>query len=320
MASRTRDLVQRAASIAIIGGVAYFFFRAFRRNWAEIEAAKLKLDYPLLLVAASFMLVCYLLSTYAWRATVNTLSAPQKLTFSESVATFNASGLTKYLPGKFWSYALQMYWLSGAGFSKAMVVYANVVNLVISIVTTVLLGLVCLAFSSTRPPIQLVLAALAVVVVVDLCIIKFYSSVFGGLVKLVNRWLKRELGYFELSARFMLELHVIYLLSGVAAGASTYLVCLSIGVWPAPRDAALVVASSLISEVIGFLAVIVPGGLGVREGVMYLMLKADSLGSLPLVLPLASRAVNMLVDIGLGLVAIKLLRSFMKNGLEKPSQ
>jgi uncharacterized membrane protein YbhN (UPF0104 family) len=317
--SRARDLIKSAASIAIVGGVAFFFYRAFRRNWADIEAAQLKLDYPLLLLAAAFMLVCYLLSTYAWQATVNRLSRPRRLDFSESVATFNASGLTKYLPGKFWSYALQMYWLGGVGFSKSMVVYSNVVNLVISIVTSVLLGLVCLVFSSTRVPMQLVVAALALVVVVDLCVIKFYSSVFGGLVKLVNRWLKRDLGYFELSAPFMLELHVIYLLSGVAAGVSTYLVGLSIGWSPGPRDAALAVGSSLISDVIGFLAVIVPGGLGVREAVMYLMLNGVSLGSLSLVLPLASRAVNMLTDIGLGLVAILLLRSFMKNGAEKPS-
>lgn len=309
--SRPGELLKRLVSVAIVVAVAYFFYRAFQRNWADIEAARLTFSYPLLLLAAASMLSCYLLSTYAWHVTINTLSESPKLSFRQSLATFNASGLTKYLPGKLWSYALQMYWLGNAGFSKAMVVYANLVNLVTSLVTSVLLGLFLLPFSSTRLPMPMVLAALGALVVLDLCIIRFYSSVFGGLVALVNRLLKREVHYFQLSPRLMLELHGLYLLSAVAASASTYFACLGIGYSIGPADAMLVAAASLIADVAGFLAVIVPAGLGVREGSMYLMLNGVSLGSLPLVLPVATRGVNMLVDIGLGLLAIKLLRTFV---------
>jgi uncharacterized membrane protein YbhN (UPF0104 family) len=314
---RTRDILKRVASVVIVAGVAFFFYRAFRRNWADIEAAKLEFHYPLLLAAAVLFLICYLLATYAWHATINVLSESRKLTFSESLATYNASSLTKYLPGKFWSYALQMYWLGDAGFSKSSVMYANIVNLVTSLVTSVLMGLLCLSFSSTRLPAAVVLAALALVALVDLCIVKFYSGIFGGLVKLLNRVLKRDVRYFRLSPAFMLELQLLHLLSAVTAGASSYLVCLGIGHPIGPGDAMLVIASSLISDVVGFLAVIVPAGLGVREGVMYLILNGVSLGTLPLVLPVATRAVNMFVDIGLGLVAIKLLRSFMARGARK---
>jgi uncharacterized membrane protein YbhN (UPF0104 family) len=265
------------------------------------------------------MLLGYLLSTYGWHVTVNALSDSSKLTFTESVATFNASSLTKYLPGKVWSYALQMYWLGARGFSKSLVVYVNIVNLVVSLVTTLLVGLVCLVFSSSRLPLSLTLGALGLVVVLDLGIIKLYSPVFGALVAFVNRRFKREIRYFPLSVRLMLELQVVYLLSALAFGASTYLVCLGISYPLRGSDAPLVAAASLISDVVGFLAIIVPAGLGVREGLMFFLLGGVSLGSLPLVLPLASRLVNMLVDIGLGAVAIRLLRG-LTGSSPRPSQ
>jgi hypothetical protein len=306
--ARSRDLLKRFLSAAIIAAVAFFFYRAFQRNWAEIEAAQLELQPLPLLGAGALVVIGCLLPTYGWYITVNALSDSSKLTFTESVATFNASGLTKYLPGKVWSYALQMYWLGARGFSKTVVVYVNIVNLVVSLVTTLLAGFVCLLFSSSRLPLPLTLAALAVVVVVDLGIIKFYSRVFAALVAFVNRRFKREIRCFPLSGRLMLELQIVHLLSAVVSGASTYLVCLGIGYPLRGSDAPLVAAASLISDVAGFLAIVVPAGLGVREGLMFFLLGGVSLGSLPLVLPLASRLVNMLVDIGLGAVAMSLLR------------
>jgi uncharacterized membrane protein YbhN (UPF0104 family) len=318
--SRYTDLFKRLASAAIIVGVAFFFYRAFQRNWSEIEAAKLSLHYAPLLAASAFIVTCYLLSTWAWHLTINALSESRKLDYSESFATFNASALTKYLPGKVWSYALQMYWLGGAGFPKSLVVYANIVNLVVSLVTSLLAGLFCLLFASSRVPFPVVLAAFGALVLVDLALIKLYSRVFGLLISLLGRALKRDIRYFELSTKLMLELHVVYLGSALSAGASTYFAALGIGYAIAPADAPLLIASALISDVAGFLALVVPAGLGVREGLMYLMLNGASLGSLPLVLPVATRGMAMLADIGVGIVALQLLRTFTRERARTPGQ
>jgi len=78
------------------------------------------------------------------------------------------------------------------------------------------------------------------------------------------------------------------------------------------REALLIMASLLLSEVGGILAVLSPGGLGVREGIMYAMLTGASTAALALILPLAARGVTMIVDVLLGLVGLKLLRQFVK--------
>ena len=83
---------------------------------------------------------------------------------------------------------------------------------------------------------------------------------------------------------------------------------------PGPSNPYPEVAEALAGPVIGhldpdFLAIMVPGGLGVPEALMYDMLGGAAKGSLALVFPVASRLMNMFVDVTLGVVAFRLLRS-----------
>ncbi|HYQ17057.1 MAG TPA: hypothetical protein VEQ58_14900, partial [Polyangiaceae bacterium] len=71
----------------------------------------------------------------------------------------------------------------------------------------------------------------------------------------------------------------------------------------------MVIGSSLVADVAGFLAIVVPGGIGVREGLMYTILGGQATGSLAIVMPVASRLLNMAVDVLLGAVAFKLLKT-----------
>jgi uncharacterized membrane protein YbhN (UPF0104 family) len=315
--SRYAEAAKRLVSVTIVVGVAFFFYRAVRRNWGDIQAAQLKLDYPLLLIAAVLMLICYLLSTYAWQLTINGLSE-RKLTMRQSVAAVNGSGLTKYLPGKFWSYALQMYWLGAAGFSKSLILYANIVNLVIACITSLVFGCLGLALTSHGIPPFVTWPALVVVLLVDIAIIRLYSPAFSLLVSLANRLFKRDIQYFQLPLRLNLELHALYFGSAIASALSAYVVCFAVGYRIGPNDGLLVASSSLIADFAGFVAFIVPGGLGVRESAMFLLLNGISLGSLPLVLPIATRAVNMVVDVVLGGMALKLLRKYSAEGWGAP--
>src|SRR5258708_1452616 len=106
--SRARDTAKLIASSAVLACIAFFFYRAFQLNWASIRAQKLELDYRCLLAAGLCIVVTYLIPTYGWQLTINALSANGKVSFSESVAVVNSASLVKYIPGKIWSYALQM--------------------------------------------------------------------------------------------------------------------------------------------------------------------------------------------------------------------
>ncbi len=300
------NAAKRALALIIIFSVIFFFYRSFQENWSSIRLHPLKLDYLFLLLSFVSILITGLLSTYGWHLALNDLSSANKLTYRQSVAAVNASGLTKYIPGKVWSYALQMYWLVKAGFSKSLILYVNLVNLFISILVSLIVGLGCLLLSPAKFPFLIVFALL--LVLFDVFFIFFNSSVTNGMISIFNRMFHRDIRYFDISHRLLIDLHLVHFVAALCFGVGAYLLCIGIGFDVAPGEVLPIMSSLLISDVVGFLAVIVPGGLGVREAIMYLILHKVSTGALPLVLPIASRIVNMMADVVLGTTAFGLLR------------
>lgn len=307
-AARFRHVLKPLATAVLVACVVVFFYRAFERNWTSIRSHDFQLRPGYLLAAAAGALATSLLGTLAWSTSLNALSS-SKIRFRQSVAAVNASGLTKYIPGKIWSYALQMYWLNGLGFAKALVVYVNLMNLAISLGTSLMLGLVCLAVSSAALPLSALLGALAALLVIDVCAVLFNRTLVNYVISLFNRVLKRELSYIHVGPPLLLRLHLIHLTAAVTSGLGAYAFCFAIG-YPISVDRGLVViGSSLVADVAGFLAIVVPGGIGVREGLMYAILGGAATGSLAIVMPVASRLLNMAVDVLLGAVAFKLLKT-----------
>lgn len=306
--SKFRRFLKPMLSTALVLGAAYFFYRAFQHNWDSIREHQFQLRPGYSLLAAAGALATSLLGTLAWSTSLNGLSTA-RIDFRQSVAAVNASGLTKYIPGKIWSYALQMYWLDGLGFSKALVVYVNLVNLAISLGTSLIVGVVCLSLSDAPLPLAPLLAALGGLLVLDACAVRYSAPLIKWLFSFLGRVWKRELSYFHLSPRLLLKLHAIHLLAAFTSGASAYAFCFALGYRLSVERGLAVVGSTLVADVAGFLAIVVPGGIGVREGLIYAMLGGSLSGSLAVVMPLASRLLNMSVDVVLGAVAFKLLRT-----------
>ncbi|MGC4094016.1 MAG: hypothetical protein QM756_40125 [Polyangiaceae bacterium] len=305
----TASVAKRAATIVVVGCVAYFFWKAFSHNWQSVQAHRFELAYPYLVVAFAAAVATIILYDYAWFVTVNALSGRSAITFTQTLATVNTSGLTKYVPGKLWSFALQMYWLAKLGLSKSLILYVNAINMLVSMLAAVMLGLGFLLFSSDRYPWSTTLAWLAGLLLVDACCITFHGPILNWGILLLNRLLKRNVARIDVSTRLILRLHAIHLAASVASAVGGYALCFGIGYRIGVVQAMLVMSSLLLSEVVGYLAFLVPGGLGVREGIMYVMLGGAATGSLSLILPLATRAVNMIVEVALGLISLRLLKS-----------
>jgi uncharacterized membrane protein YbhN (UPF0104 family) len=142
----------------------------------------------------------------------------------------------------------------------------------------------------------------------DILFIKYNSTIFNGLIFLFNRVYKKDIRYFDISKKLLVQLHLVYFISAFCFGLAAYSMCFGIGLEVADKRIFSVMSAMIISDVVGFLAVIVPGGLGVREGVMYFLLKGETSGALFLILPIATRIVGMSVDILLGTIGFILLK------------
>jgi uncharacterized membrane protein YbhN (UPF0104 family) len=317
-ATTLRKSLKYVAGPLIIGAVAYFFYRAFESNWASIRAQHIEFRPGFLALAVVCMLVTYLVPTFGWQVAINALGGGNKLTFAQTVATVNSSNLVKYVPGKVLTYALQVYWLANRGFSKSLVVYVNALNLLISLAVSMIFGFGCLLFADTPIPHQIALAVFGVGLVLDLVGFAFHGPILKWFIRLYGRVFKREVRELDVPVPLLAGLHVVHLISVVAFGLSSYFTALGIGYALPPSAAPKLMAAILISDTVAFFAVVTPGGLGVREGLMYLVLGGAKGTSLALTLPLATRVVHMVVDLMLGVTAFRLLGKLTKGVVVPP--
>jgi len=299
-----RAVLKYAITLVVLALIGIFFYRAFRDNWQSIRAAHFEPNYLWLTLSALCAAASSLLSTYGWQRTINGLSQRRPLTFSESFAAVNSSGLTKYLPGKVWSYALQMYWLASAGLQKSLVLYANLLNLALALAIAAFSGVLLLGLASTQVSSSLLALMGTALVAADVIAILFHRPLLRWGTAWLSRLLKREVPNFEFPLRLLVELHGVQMLATAAASLSTYLVCLGIGFSLTPREIPLVMGSFLLGDVAGFLAIIVPGGIGVRESIMAVLIGVKTHGALPLLVPLAARLLGMTIDMLFGAVAL----------------
>lgn len=309
--NKVKIVTYRVIAPVIVTCIAYFFYRSFHSNWTSIQTFRLNFNVAFIALSVLFTSSTYLLATYSWTRLVNFLSGSPKLSYCEALAVVNTGNLTKYLPGKVWSYALQMYWLDKIGVKKSLILYANIINLLISITTSLLLGLLYLTVIRHTFHLPSVHLALAAIILADIFFIVSSHRLTRMVIFTTNKLFKQDVEYYRMPSSLSLLLHLLNLLAAFCFGIGGYFLCKGIGFEIEPAVTLLIMSSMLISDVIGFLAIIIPGGLGVREGLMYLMLTGHSSQSLALIIPVASRIVNMVVDLSLGLFSYLLLKKLL---------
>ena len=144
----------------------------------------------------------------------------------------------------------------------------------------------------------------------EIVFVIFNSPVINGFLSGINKIFKCDIKYFDTSPRLISYLHAIYFAAAFSFGMGAYLLCFGIGFDVATEMMFLIMSAMMISEVAGVVAFIAPGGLGVREGVMYLLLRGSPSGAFIFILPFATRIVSMLVDVILGALGLTLLNKY----------
>ncbi|MGH7519104.1 MAG: lysylphosphatidylglycerol synthase domain-containing protein [Gemmatimonadales bacterium] len=280
----------------IVGvGVIALAVRALARNWADLKSQPLALQPRPLYLLASILITwaMYAVLIAAWRALLE--SWGQRLDPRTAARIWTVSNLGKYLPGKVWALAGMTVLSQRAGVAPWAAAASAVVLQAVSIGTgAAIVGLAgAVALEAAHPGTR---AALLVLVLA--------SAVAVGLVLWppVARRLLGLAGVDAASSRPPAASAVLLgIVSGVLAwlGYGVALVCLARGLLPGVRlDLVTATGAFTASYLAGLLALVAPGGIGVREGVMILLLQAPLGLAAATVLALASRVLLTLAELG----------------------
>lgn len=290
---RLRSLIGIAIAVVIL----VFLARAIWRSWATVSTYPWHFDARWLSASAVLAWVSFFFFIWLWRFQLHVLTG-QLLAFKTAFRIWVLSNLGKYVPGKVWAVAGMVYMLRKEKVASSNAVSSSILHQAYSIAASGLFAVVILGTEvfSGLTWISWIAGGFVLVIVL-------YPPLFAWFVNLGLRLFRRGPIEITISPLRALGIFLVYLLSWIVYGVSlwTMLKGLSptdIGIW---EGSAAFVAAYLI----GFLAVFAPGGLGVREGVLTLLLSTHMDASLAGVVAVASRLWTSVVEL-LGLIPIGL--------------
>jgi len=282
---------QWALAVLIIG----FAARALVRNWDALRSQPLdwKIDPAWILLSAVVVWLMYALLIVAWRTMLAAWGQPLEAWTAARIWT--VSSLGKYLPGKVWAIAGMALMARQAGVAPWAATGSAVILQVLAIGTgAAVAGLTGVgALEAARPGTR---AALVLLVA---------ASVVGVALLLWPPMLRRLLRLAAPGSESRPAPAAGAIVLGIAANSVAWvgygiaLWLLARGVLPEARlDFSPAVAVFTASYLAGFLALLAPGGLGVREGVFILMLQGSLGIGIATGLAVASRLLLTVTELG----------------------
>ncbi len=250
----------RLLLLVVLGGVLLYIRQEFR----AIRAHEFSLRW--LLLAASFLIAVatYLINYAIWLRLTAAFSLRASLRQS-SYAWF-VSQLGKYVPGKFTMLLLRMN--AYAGQPRRKIAAASGVEFLASVAASAVVVLIGVAFSPAHFGAEV--RAASVLLLAVLLIVLYPPFLLRAINFLLDR-LKREAITEMPSYGLMLAAVVLYTLNGLIAGIWAFLLFNSLS--PLTWSNYLVLTASCYgASLIGFAALFAPGGIGVREGILFLIL------------------------------------------------
>ena len=296
-------LAKSSLAILIILGVGYFYWGEFSRHQVALDDFQFRMSAAPLAVALVFCLLSYFCDAIIWRMLIATRVDARQIKFLELIAVIYAGGMFRYVPGRIWTVTAQALWLGKYGIEKSFTVYINMVCMIELVIFSLYAGLVYLAVYVEAVSAALLVGLLVALIGVNLLFNFCSSSVINYLFLRAKKATAIEMEPINSSPKLLATIQLIFTFSWVLYGAAAFYLASGLGLVIVPVDMIPVVASMALSWLAGFLVVVAPAGLGVREGVMLWLLKPVVAVQTALLLPIATRLLLVLAEGVLGVVA-----------------
>ncbi len=269
--TRRNPWPRRLASAALMAAIFGWMGHKVALHWAEVRDRAGSIHLSTFLVASTmFAAFLFVFRALSWRRIVAGFGYP--LPWAPAVRVWSVSELARYVPGVIWQVAGRVYLVKPYGVPGSTCAASQVLELIVFLLANMLVAVGCLvAFGLRhvhgRARVWLVVAA----VMVPLLALLLHPRVFYGLLGRVMRRLSKpeptqRLGGGELAR--LLAWNVL----GLAWQSVAAFLIVS-GPLGLSWDKLYVVAGTYcLAWCAGFLAVLNPGGLGVREAVFVAVL------------------------------------------------
>jgi hypothetical protein len=276
-----RLLVAVAVVLALVWGVA--------RNWTEISQDLQRVSFRAVLLSFLPAALGTWLTMLGWRVVLADLGSP--LHMAPAGGVFFVGQLGKYLPGSVWTVLVQADMASHLHVPRRRTGVAGLVAIGLSVLTGILVGL---------PAVPLLLRQSGgftgwVLLAVPLLAVLVWPALLNRMIALGLRLLHRPPLEHSLSARAILTTVVLYAVAWLLFGLHIAVLALAVGAGGSATVASL--TGYALAGSLGMLTVVLPAGLGARDGILTLVLASAMPVSAATAVAIVSRFVVTVADV-----------------------
>lgn len=263
----SRFSVRSVGRFALFGLIAYFVVRFVIELLGSQKSLPLRLHPGALAVSAVVLVAYYLLFAGGTMLVLRRMGS--KVAFIDAFTLNYMSNLGKYLPGGVWPVVGRFALADRAGVDPSHAVIAAVLENVCSSIAGIAVFAGTLGLGGARA-IGLPVWVPALVAVGSLGML--HPMIFGRIVALALKLTKSEVEAPHVPFGVVLQLVGYYVVTWLVVGVAFMLYVRSIVVGGQPSDALLYVGAYAAASVGGLLVLFAPGGLGVRESILGILL------------------------------------------------
>ena len=267
--SVTRARTLNALRIGLLVVIVAACVIALWANWQEVSGQLRKLSVPVVLGAFVLVALAPVLTLMGWRVLLEDLGTHLALPPASSV--FLVGLLGKYLPGSVWTVVAQAEMGAKLAVPRRRMAVVGILSIGLAVLTGCLLGI---------PAVQPLLASRGdafswwwVAIAVALGCVLLWPRLLNAVIARGLRLLRREPLEHDLSGRAVALASAWFVGAWVSTGMGTFVLARSVAP-DAPLGPLLVtcVGGFALASAAGMFSILVPAGVGVRDGVLALLL------------------------------------------------
>jgi hypothetical protein len=270
--SNRKSLVKKifwAIGIIVTLLILYGFIKVIIREWHTIRSAEWHLNIWLFVASLLICALSFILNAKVYHRLIKAFGG--KVPFKKFCFIFLASNLGKYAPGRIVQLASLLVFMRREGVRNsvtlsAMAIFQALLTTMGAVVGIVFAGPEIVHKISPEFPVPVLYIFAAIVLLATLP--RFFEPILNFLLKLM----KREPVEYNLSIRDWAVAIIVFSIYWIFIGASFALMTASISnveLWQVPY----IGGSFLIAYIGGWIILFAPGGIGVREGILMVLLK-----------------------------------------------
>jgi glycosyltransferase 2 family protein len=290
----------RYAGMAMIAVILYYLGRTLYLSWHEIPFGSLRFHYGWLTLSFVVLTLSFICGVLGWQGILRSLGS--RMSFPVAWWVITGSYLAKYLPGHVWAVGGRMVLCKQQGVPEKVSGTGMVLEMIALLLGSLITFFLAIPWLVTQglPRWVWFLA----VPIPALAVLFFTPLLPWGLRRAATLVVKREV-QLDIAPSGLAATLGLYVVNTTLQGLAYFLLIRSIHPLPVSRLVS-VIGIYNGAWAAGFLSFIAPGGLGVREGVMTMLLKPYLPVAMAIIVAAVSRLWITLFEVAMAAAGLRM--------------